>query len=308
MIKILIVEDNEMDRVLVTHLLSDHYEFVYATDGDEGLTKCDSESPDIVVSDIVMPTMNGLEMLSVLQARHPQIPVIMMTAKGDEATATEAMELGAASYVPKTDLPDLLRETVDQVVDMMRVDRDYARLLEHMSSCRYRFELENDLSLIEPLVEFVQQITFAQGICHEGDRHRIGVALEQAFFNAIYHGNLELPAAKVQEIRQLYRDGQVIELVNQRLQDPSFASRTVVVDIKATDDELRISIRDEGDGSHYAPFLDARQPELDPDRHRDLVLMKTIMDEISFNQNGSQITMVKSRERSTVGAEAVAMA
>ena len=71
-IKILIVDDNEMDRVLASHLLSDLFDFVYATDGVEGLTMCDSVMPDLVITDMLMPNMGGMEMLTELQKRYPR--------------------------------------------------------------------------------------------------------------------------------------------------------------------------------------------------------------------------------------------
>ena len=206
-IKILIVDDNEMDRVLASHLLSDLFDFVYATDGVEGLTMCDSVMPDLVITDMLMPNMGGMEMLTELQKRYPEIPVIMMTADGSESTAAEAIRRGAISYVPKRQLPERLKETVDQVLELTQANRDYARLLERLEYSRYRYEFENDFSIIEPLVEFVQQIAFVRGACGEGTRHQIGIALDEALFNAMYHGNLELPPESSQQVRSHLRNG-----------------------------------------------------------------------------------------------------
>ena len=295
-IKILIVDDNEMDRILATHLLSDHYEFVYAGDGQEALHVCEAEQPDVVLTDLVMPKMDGMELLSEMQASNPQIPVIMMTSAGTPTTSAEAMEKGAASYVPKAELHERLRETVDQIVDMMRADRDYARLLRRMRLCHYRYELESDFTLIDPLVEFVQQIAFVQGICSEGNRHRIGVAFEEALFNAMYHGNLELPADEMQEVRSLYRAGDPIPMVLRRLEENEYASRTAIVDVTTTYDEMRLVIKDGGKG--FRPDRTAK--EADPREPRGMVLIQSIMDEVSFNDEGNEITLVKAREESRV--------
>ena len=247
-IKVLIVDDSEMDRLLASHLLSDLYEFVFAGNGREALEVCDAEDPDLVVTDIVMPEMDGMEMLCAMQERYPEIPVIVMTSEGSEDIASQALELGAASYVPKSMLSERLKETVDQIVDMMRADRDYARLLDRMTFCNYRYELENDFTLIEHLVEFIQQIGFTHGICSEGNRHRLGIAIEEALFNAMYHGNLELPSDMMGEVRTRYRENLPIPSVEEKLADPKYAERTVTVDVSASASELRIVIEDQGNG------------------------------------------------------------
>lgn len=295
MIKILIVDDDPLYRVLVTHLLSEHYEVVHAEDGQEGLSVCESARPDVVVTDLMMPHMDGMELLSVLQMRYPEIPVIMMTAEGTETTATEAMQRGAASYVPKPQVPERLKETVDQIVDLARADRDYARLTQRIRYCRYIYQLESDFTLIAPLVEFVQQVAIVQGICSQGSRHRIGVALEEALLNAMYHGNLQLPAAWHQELRSLLRDGKPLPMVEERCRDPLYADRRVLVDVTANEQEIRLVIQDQGQGfCHQRLRRDQRSPEVSSE-HRGILLIESIMDDVSFNDVGNQITMVKTR-------------
>ncbi len=295
MTKILIVDDNEMDRVLAAHLLSNHYEVIHASDGEEGLALCESECPDVVVTDLVMPRLDGMQLLDELQVRHPDIPVIMITSEGSEATAAEALDRGASSYVPKMHVPERLSETVDQVVDLMRADRDYARLLQRMTYCRYTFVLENDFTLIEPLVEFLQQIAFSEGFCNEGSRSRLGIALHEALFNAMYHGNLELPEEANQLVRNLVREGRPIPIVNERREDANFENRRVLVDIKTTMDDMKIVIQDEGDGFDHSRFGGSNGSSRDSDSHRGIVLIKSIMDQVAYNDEGNKLTLVKRR-------------
>ena len=149
----------------------------------------------------------------------------MMTADGSESTAAEAIRRGAISYVPKRQLPERLKETVEQVLELTQANRDYARLLERLEYSHYRYEFENDFSIIEPLVEFVQQIAFVRGACGEGTRHQIGIALDEALFNAIYHGNLELPPESSQQVRSHLRNGDAVALVDKRLRDQKYSGR-----------------------------------------------------------------------------------
>jgi len=299
MTKILVVDDNEMDRVLVTHLLSDLYEFVYASDGAQGLAVCESECPDVVVTDLIMPNMDGMQMLSELHARHPEIPVIMMTSEGSESTAAEAMDRGAASYVAKRHLSDRLCQTVNQVVDLMRADRDYVRLLHRLTYSRYVYELENDFSLIEPLVEFVQQIAFAEGICHEGSRNRLGVALGEALFNAMYHGNLELPREQIHMVRNwVHQEDVPNPIVEERLKDPAYGERKVLVFITCTVEKLQVVIEDQGNGFDHQCFSKECRSKINSSLHRGILLIASIMDEVIYNDAGNRVTLTKTRETS----------
>ncbi len=143
------------------------------------------------------------------------------------------MARGAASYVPKRTLSERLSQAVNQVVDVMRADRNYIRLLERMAYSRYAFKLENDFSLIAPLVEFIQQIAFSEGLCSPSSRQRLGVAIDEALFNAMYHGNLELPKEHIQQVRVALQQETTCPIVDQRCNHPAFGARRVDVHVFA---------------------------------------------------------------------------
>ena len=71
--------------------------------------------PDVVISDLVMPELNGLELIGQVRQNYPLVPVILLTALGNEEIAFEALEQGAASYVPKARQAECLADTVDRV-------------------------------------------------------------------------------------------------------------------------------------------------------------------------------------------------
>jgi len=88
-----------VERVLVKGLLckNPEYQVQLATNGLEAIA---AYTPDLVVTDLVMPEMDGLELVRTMRRRYPRVPVILMTAFGDESTAVGALEAGAASYIP----------------------------------------------------------------------------------------------------------------------------------------------------------------------------------------------------------------
>src|SRR6188474_2244411 len=129
MTSVLIVDDSAVDRRLVSGLLSKEAGLTVevATHGVEALEKMDRGLPDLVITDMLMPGMNGLELVSAIQERHPLVPVILITSRGNEEIAVQALQRGAASYVPKRTVAQDLVSTVQSVLAMSRQRRSHAR-------------------------------------------------------------------------------------------------------------------------------------------------------------------------------------
>jgi two-component system KDP operon response regulator KdpE len=99
--RILVVDDeHQLTRVLLTGLKSRGYEVRAAADGTAGLETFTSWQPDLVITDLAMPNMDGLELCRRLRALS-QVPIIVLSAKGEEKTKVEALDLGADDYVTK---------------------------------------------------------------------------------------------------------------------------------------------------------------------------------------------------------------
>src|ERR1700726_4672741 len=118
MAKILIVED-EPNMVAG---LRDNFEFegnqvITAGDGVAGLERAIAESPDLVILDVMMPRMSGLDVCRQLKTKRPSIPIIMLTARGQEVDKVVGLELGADDYVTK---PFSIRELLARVNAVLR--------------------------------------------------------------------------------------------------------------------------------------------------------------------------------------------
>jgi two-component system alkaline phosphatase synthesis response regulator PhoP len=139
--KILIVED-EPDMVLG---LRDNFEFegyevVTAADGAAGLEKARGERPDLMILDIMMPKLSGLEVCKTLRSEGFEKPIIMLTARGQEIDKVVGLELGADDYVTK---PFSIRELLARVRAILRRTEGSKRRL-----ARYRFsDVELDFEI-----------------------------------------------------------------------------------------------------------------------------------------------------------------
>jgi DNA-binding response OmpR family regulator len=116
--KILVVEDEpNMVVGLRDNFEFEGYEVITALDGVEGLQMALEESPDLVVLDVMMPRMSGLEVCKQLRAQRASIPIIMLTARGQEVDKVVGLELGADDYVTK---PFSIRELLARVKAVLR--------------------------------------------------------------------------------------------------------------------------------------------------------------------------------------------
>lgn len=116
--RILIVEDEPaMVAGLSDNFEYEGYEVISAGDGVVGLDRALSDDPDLVVLDVMMPRMSGLDVCKQLKAKRPSLPIIMLTARGQEIDKVVGLELGADDYVTK---PFSIRELMARVKAVLR--------------------------------------------------------------------------------------------------------------------------------------------------------------------------------------------
>ena len=293
MTSILVVDDSAVDRRLVGGLLRQDAELVvdFAVHGADAIAKMESDLPDLVVTDLMMPEMDGLQLVTAVRSRYPLVPVILITSKGSEEVACEALQRGAASYVPKRVLAKDLFDTVRRVLALSGRQRGHSRLMGCMTKSNCSFVLENDSTLFSPLVVHLQEEISRLGLCDETERTRIGVALEEALTNALYHGNLEVASDLREQDDEAY-----YALIEDRHRQEPYRNRRIHVEATLSRDEVNVVIRDEGCGFDPSSLPDPTGPaNLDKVSGRGLLLMRTFMDEVTYSESGEAVTLVKRR-------------
>lgn len=119
--KILIIEDEEdLVKGLKLNLADEGYEVDWASDGVEGLRKALEERPDLIILDIMLPKMNGLDICRELRQQKIGIPIIMLTAKGEEIDKVVGLEIGADDYMTK---PFSIRELLARIKAHLRREK-----------------------------------------------------------------------------------------------------------------------------------------------------------------------------------------
>lgn len=303
---ILVVDDAALDRRLTGGLLEKHNDWrvEYAANGSDALSCIQSSDVDLVVTDLQMPEMDGLNLVQAIRVQYTDIPVVLITGHGSEALAVKALEHGAASYVPKDKLAEMLPDTVEDLLHMTHVDRGYQALIDCMTASEFSFSLHNDFELIAPLTDMVQQMIQGVGLCDSIDSVRVGVAVEQAVLNAMFRGNLEISYEDMQQSRERLMQGENADIVAERGSQPPYDSRRADVAIRITKDEARFIVADEGPGFDTSTVPESGDASaLDREGGRGLVLIKTFMDDVVFNDVGNQVTMIKRAVQASASAD-----
>ena len=133
---VLVVEDDpDMRQLILEELAEQGHDVVAAADGVEALEQHARHRIDVIVTDNMMPSMKGMELLAEMQRRDPEIPVVLITAFGSIGSAVEAMKSGAYHYIAKPFLMEDLLVIVHSAVEARRLQQEMSRLPDdHPSS------------------------------------------------------------------------------------------------------------------------------------------------------------------------------
>ncbi len=290
---ILVVDDSPFDRTLAGRLLEKAGMTVaFAGDGGEAMNMLESIAPDLILTDLMMPEVDGLELVERVRGHRASIPVVLMTAHGSEGIAVKALRNGAASYVPKRELAAALVATVKSVIRLSQKSHHKSRLgacTERRESC---YKLSNDLLMIPVLVEQIEEELDTIVGFDSADRLQVAVALREALVNAIYHGNLEVPSSLREDPNPTYE----AEADRRRGMAP-YADRHVTFVATHTRGHARYEVEDEGPGFDPSTLVDPTSgPALELAHGRGLVLIRTFMDSVEHSARGNRVVLQKSKK------------
>lgn len=269
--RVLVVEDSRtMQKFLLNLLQKEDYEVVVADNGETGLQLFqqglqEGRPFDIVMTDVVMPGMSGLEVLKQVKALNYDTIVVVLTSDANVDTAIEALNLGANNFLHKP-------PNSEEILNVMwRATKHREIFLENEELNPFTERLIN--------IQIPSQLRFIKGIAHniiadaklmgydEQDlRDKIPVTVDEAVTNAIKHGN--------------------------QFQEDKHVTIEVSIDIE----RIKIVVADEGEGFDVSAVPDPTDPMnfLKPSG-RGILFMKIGMDDVRYNQKGNILTLIKYR-------------
>jgi two-component system NtrC family sensor kinase len=154
----LVVDDDKETRDFLKELLSSHgYHVLTAHDGAQGLEQARTEGPDVILMDVQMPQMSGLDVLEALNQEELNIPVIVLTGHGSERLAVQAFRLGARDYVPKPYEPQTILDSVERALRESRLRNERDQLTEKLLKANQT--LQRQLQEINALYAIGKSVT-----------------------------------------------------------------------------------------------------------------------------------------------------
>lgn len=262
--RILVADDEKVVRDLLERFLTRKgYEVLLASDGAEAMDLFRHEHVDLVLSDLRMPGLDGLQLLKAIKDANPRMPVVLISGYGEVATVVEALKHGAENFLAKPLKMNDLSRVVEQSLSLTCLQRAPIVAPPDIEQTT-RIKVASNPEHICELVYLVALSATAVGFCQHDLDNNVKLALVEAATNAMEHGN-------------------------RWDMDKSVAMVAVV-----TGDEVRVTITDEGEGFEVADLPDPTDPaQLTHERGRGVFLMRSIMDEVTFNAAANSVTMVK---------------
>ena len=153
--RILVIDDEAAIRDSLRMILEyEHYEFVGAASGPEGLAQVQRDPPDLVLLDIKMPAMDGMEVLRKLHATDPALPVVMISGHGTTATAVEAIRSGAVDFLDKPLSSERVIVTIQNVLRQSELRQENRELKLAMES---KYEIVGQSPALRSVLEAVKR-------------------------------------------------------------------------------------------------------------------------------------------------------
>jgi CheY-like chemotaxis protein len=293
--RVLVVEDSPTQARELQFLLEEAgYLAEFVHDGEGALARIHAVPPDLIVTDLIMARMSGLELIEAVRRDFPFVPIVLVTAFGSERVAAQALRAGAASYVPKRDVHEDLVPTLRGILEIALGRHSQRRALGCLTRMEACFALDNDTTLVAPLVRHLEEVLDSTCFCDPAALIRVGVALREALFNAMERGNLEIG-------RERFGDADPARhrLVERRLHELPYRDRRVHLTARLSATEVAYIVRDEGPGFDLSALADREEPTaLSSEAGRGLHLIRAFMDEVSQDEGPNAITLVKRRRLS----------
>jgi DNA-binding response OmpR family regulator len=287
-LRVLLVEDDSTVREMMSEfLLSLGYGLRVAPDGAAALELFAQEPAEIVVTDVQLPGIDGLEVLSRIKKSAPETCVVVMTGFGSEDTAIRAMRCGASNYFKK---PISLAEfgyALGVLADLARSNRvrraDPRFLEQETRTLRFGNDLEAIYPVIRDLTATAETFPF--------DVEAVRVALLEMLTNAIEHGNLGIGREQKQAA---LRAGTLRDLYARRAAEVPARGRTVRVAYEFTPERFACRITDDGGGFAWRSLPEASDPDqLFSGSGRGIIVTRLLMDEVVYNDRGNEVLLVK---------------
>ncbi len=294
-LSILLVDDEEQILTYLQILLElSDYKVSIACNGTDALIKIHQNNYDIVITDIEMPQMDGLELLArIRKTVDYSLPVILMTGFIDAEYTIKAIRLGASDFIRKPVDKKLLLKTVNSLITGSKITQQIQTMSHQLLSADMEFQflpihfLETDITAALTVL-FKQYFELNSCFVNE-----ITLCLEEMLNNAFIHGTLKLEE-QTRQLDYLNYIGHVKKIITNH----EVSSKKIILQAKLNKQEkfLQLSVTDEGNGFDFNPWLNLSEYDLHQNltnHGRGIALIRLLADDIQFLNEGRTIIIRK---------------
>lgn len=288
--KILIIDDEKPVRDVLNIALSEEgYESYQAPSGELGFELFKSSEPDIVLTDVMMPGIDGIEVTKRMKAQRDDIDVVVMSGFGTEELVVNALQAGASNYLKKPIVFDELFKILDDIIFKRENRKRFEISREIVESEHKDIVIGNDVSRVWGAIN---QILFnAQAVADPNALEGMCIGLYELLINAIEHGNLGITFREKSDALQknTYR-----ELLESRMKRADSEGMVVRIESDYEPSSITVEIRDQGEGFDLSTLPDLKDAEeILSDHGRGVLLATLFYDSVDYSEPGNCVKVSK---------------
>jgi len=290
MVHILIIDDEKPVRDVLKIALSEKgYALTEAADGEQGFEIFKETDPEIVITDVMMPKMTGIEVTRNIKKFNENADVIVMTGYGTEELVIEALRSGASNYIKKPIAFEDLFQILDNII-IKRQNRERSELSKDIVFFEQKdIVMGNDISSVWGTVN---QILFN---IHAGIELKIveglRIGLYEIIVNAIEHGNLGI---SYDDKSQALQNHHYTQLLKERMDKANREGKKIFIHCTYNRDKITVKIKDQGKGFNFKDLPDMNTSETIMSAHgRGIFLTSLYFDHLEYSEPGNNVQLVK---------------
>lgn len=271
---LLVVDDDPSIHELIRAMLAgENWELDSASDGDEALSRLAARAYDLVLTDILMPGMDGLTLLGEMRRRYPYTGMLVMTVKNTPAHILGSLEQQATAYIAKPFARDTLVNTLQNALSTT-VSRDDIKILSDRPNW-ISLQIRCRLSTVERLSQFIRELP---SDLDPNERERIATAFRELLMNAIEHGG-HLDPEKIVDLSYIRTARSIVYYLRDPGEGFSIENLAHAAVANAPDDPIHHAEIREQAGTRPGGF--------------GLLLTKSFADELIYSAKGNEVIFIK---------------
>jgi YesN/AraC family two-component response regulator len=287
--KVLVVEDDYSSRELLKICIEkEGYQCQTANDGVDGFNLFKKFNPDLIISDVRMPNMTGIELLESIRKISKDVIIVFITGHGNEELALQALQLGANNYIKKPVDISEIKTLTNRYYDVIKSKAIQSNIVDLIKHREMEIEIESDMNLVQSLANYLSEKT--GNYFDSKERMRIELGINELLINAIEHGNWDI---SYEEKNQALLDDRISDLYKTKREDPINIDKKVLVKFKLSEKFCEWIITDEGKGFDWKTVYNPIDTKLSRMNGRGILLSKLQFDELEYIGKGNVVRLKK---------------